>query len=278
MKVQRISKDCIDVHYEVSANNPLKLFIHSDVHFDNPHCDRKLYFEHLDMAKKEGRKSLCFGDFFCLMQGKYDPRRSKSAIRPEHNVSNYLDAVINDTANKMSKYKDDFLIISEGNHESSIRRNCETDVLDRFIERLGGGIVRGKYQGWVRLMLHKNKQTAQRSLNLFYHHGKFGGIVTKGVLGVGRYGLIAPDADIIVTGHTHDKWVMEQPRFRLKANGDVKLESQLHIKTGTYKEEYLDGEGFATERIVMPKSIGGIFLDINLYGRDREIVYNMKLV
>ena len=38
------------------------------------------------------------GDVLCLMQGRYDPRGSKASVRPEHQVDNYLDAVISTAA------------------------------------------------------------------------------------------------------------------------------------------------------------------------------------
>jgi UDP-2,3-diacylglucosamine pyrophosphatase LpxH len=41
----------------------------SDVHFDNPKCDRVLLKKHLDQALKRNAKVLINGDFFCIMQG-----------------------------------------------------------------------------------------------------------------------------------------------------------------------------------------------------------------
>jgi UDP-2,3-diacylglucosamine pyrophosphatase LpxH len=46
----------------------------SDVHFDNPKCDRKLLKKHLDEAKRRNAKVLINGDLFDLMQGKNDKR------------------------------------------------------------------------------------------------------------------------------------------------------------------------------------------------------------
>jgi hypothetical protein len=34
------------------------------------------------------------------------------------------------------------------------------------------------------------------------------------------------------------------------------------LQTGTYKEEFKGGSGFAIEKIVMPKSLGGIWLKL----------------
>ena len=57
----------------------------SDLHWDNPHCDRELLKNNLDFCKENNIPVVINGDFFCLMQGRGDNRRNKSDIRPEHN-------------------------------------------------------------------------------------------------------------------------------------------------------------------------------------------------
>ena len=94
----------------------------SDIHWDNPKCDRKLLKSHLNYCLKNKIKVFINGDFFCLMQGKYDPRRSKKDILPEHNKANYIDAVIVDAVNWWSPYAEILTVIGYGNHETAILR------------------------------------------------------------------------------------------------------------------------------------------------------------
>ena len=86
------------VTYSIS-NTPhrQRFLLLSDLHWDNPLCDRALLKKHLEQAKAAEAPILVFGDLFCAMQGKYDPRSSKASLRPEHQVPNYLDALV-DTA------------------------------------------------------------------------------------------------------------------------------------------------------------------------------------
>lgn len=246
----------------------------SDVHFDNPYCRREILFDHLDEAKRRNAPVLSFGDFFCFMQGKYDPRRSKSSIRPEHNVSNYLDAVIADAANKLEPYKDQLLLFSDGNHETGILDYLETDPTQRFCDLLnmnGAAVHRGRYWGFVRFVFTDKRGGRVRSKTLFYHHGAWGGVITKGALSVARFASIVPDADIVYTGHTHDKWEMAHPRFHVRHNGQVELRDQIHLKGGTYKEEFLKGHGFASQKIVMPKSLGGHWIQFEYFDQEMHI-------
>ena len=46
----------------------------SDRHHDNKMCDRRLEQQHLDLAAEREALICDFGDLFCAMQGKYDPR------------------------------------------------------------------------------------------------------------------------------------------------------------------------------------------------------------
>lgn len=48
----------------------------------------------------------------------------------------------------------------------------------------------------------------------------------------------------------------------------IENKEQLHIKSGTYKEEFVKGKGWATEKIVMPKRLGGSVAEIEVTKKD----------
>ena len=113
MTVKKIKRFTSNFHrYEINSENhkyDTEILFTSDWHFDNPKTNRKMIFNHLDEAKRRNALIVINGDLLCLMQGKYDPRGSKSSIRPEHNGDNYLDLVINDTAEKLVPYANNIL-------------------------------------------------------------------------------------------------------------------------------------------------------------------------
>jgi len=257
------------------------LFVCSDVHFDNPKCNRELFFSHMDRALELDAMIAITGDLFCLMQGKYDPRKSKSAIRPEHNGDNYLDLVINDTAEKFKKYAHNIILVTKGNHETSVSNRAETDIMGRFVERLnliaGSNVQMGEYQGYYSLQFNYKKGSCSYPVHIGYAHGNWGGIITKGTLSVVRYAAIMPDCDIMFSGHTHDGWIVPQARYRRKEDQNkVEIERQWHVKTGTYKEEFDGGKGWAVERISMPKYLGGCFVRFK-YNKHKGISFEMTL-
>ena len=237
----------------------------SDWHFDNPKTNRKLLFNHLDEAKSRNAKIIINGDMLCLMQGKYDPRKAKSAIMPEHNGNDYLDLVINDTAQKMLPYAKNILQINVGNHESSVSERSETNILMRLVERInafaGSDIQLGAYMGYINMNFQR--ATNNFACNIAYDHGHWGGVITKGALAVSRHASIFPNADVIMSGHTHDGWIMTHNRYIMNQHkGIVEVKKQWHVKTGTYKEEFDSGQGWAVEKIGMPKHLGSCWMKV----------------
>jgi UDP-2,3-diacylglucosamine pyrophosphatase LpxH len=69
-----------NVHKFYHDWTPKKVLLISDIHWDNPKCKRDLLKRHLDQAVEQGADILFNGDTFCLMQGAYDPRKSKWKI------------------------------------------------------------------------------------------------------------------------------------------------------------------------------------------------------
>lgn len=267
MKAEQYAPNYHRFTIPINSTDKVPFFVSSDWHFDNPKCNRKLLFKHLDMIKEKNGYIIVTGDLFCLMQGKYDKRSSKSDILPQHMQNNYLDAVIDEAIELLAPYAHNMLLISKGNHETSVSSRNETDVLKRLVDglniRTGSNIQLGQYTGYYTLCF--NYRGKRKSLQVGYSHGNWGGIITKGTLSVVRYSAIMPDCDVMFSGHTHDGWIVTQPRLRRNEyKQKVEVVNQWHIKTGTYKEEFENGKGWAVERIAMPKHIGGCLMNVDI--------------
>jgi hypothetical protein len=240
--------------------------LQSDVHWDNPKCDRKKLKKHLDLAVQRNAPILDFGDFFCAMQGKYDRRSSKKDILPEHANNNYLDSLVNTASEYLKPYAKLVTVRGVGNHESAIHKNHETDLTERLTERLraDGGIARrGGYSGYIRFHISNGKRS-NNSLKLWYFHGAGGGgPVTRGVIQTNRQSVYVSDADIIATGHVHESWQVAVQRIRLNVSDKIVHERQTHVKIAGYKEEYEDGYGgWHIETGKPPKPTGAWWLRI----------------
>lgn len=247
---------------QLDTNNTEFWSLHiSDVHWDNPKCNRELFKKHLDEALELNAPIFIYGDFFCAMQGKYDPRKSKTDLRPEHAKSNYLDALVETAEEALAPYANNIVLITDGNHETSIRRIHETDLLDRLCGRLRsrGGITRhGGYQGWVKWGHTYYRKKA--SFDLFYHHGSGGGApVTKGAIDFNRLSEQVV-ADVFVSGHIHRLNHNTQMVMKLTNKGNQVETQRDYVRTSTYKQEGTCEGGWAVERRMGPRPLGGYWL------------------
>ena len=249
--------------HEVSFDNVNKGWecwglLRSDAHHDNQYNDWAFEKSHLAEIKRRNGFIVDAGDVYDLMQGKFDPRKDLDRLKAEHKGVDYLDRVLKTTHRDYAPYAENFVVIGMGNHEQSILDRLGTNMTDRLAVELNRTLEDGKsehrvfaggYSGWVlfRFKIHK---TVERCIALAYYHGSgIGAPVTRGTIATNRMAVYLPDADIVLTGHTHDQFVVPVPRVRINEAGTLYSDNQYHVKTGSYKDERQDGfNGWALQR------------------------------
>lgn len=275
------------LHYEAEKAKDLKqlnFFLCSDIHFDNPKCDRKKLKKDLDEAKRQNAKVLINGDFFCLMQGKGDRRSNKSDIRPEHNNAHYFDSVIDEAVEWWSPYADIVEVIGYGNHETGIIKYHEFDPLKRFVQRLNAEnpnaskVYTGGYGGWVTIRVSYNQKKWTRSYKIKYFHGSGGGgVVTRGQINITRLMAMVQGADMLWIGHIHEDGQYSVVSETINKMGRIKQNKIDAIITPAYKEEYENGgKGWHVERGAPPKPIGGRMFNLIPEASSKDFLLKSK--
>lgn len=247
-----------------------RLLLTSDWHWDNPKCDRGLMKEHFDEAKRLNAGIISVGDQFCAMQGRYDPRRARQGIRPEHDTKHYLDSFVDTMAEWLDPYKDHLQFVCDGNHELSIQRNCETDILGRVVDELrsnGSNVQRGAISGWIKLAFKygKRKQDIVSKLAAYHHGHGGGGEVTKGTIQTARRAAYRGQADIVLSGHIHEAWILYLMQERATTEGATGLQPQVHVSIPTYKDEYdVLNSGYHMLNGRPPKPTGSVLMECRI--------------
>lgn len=260
----------LDVDHDDKNNkDPIWFLLRSDAHHDAVGADRELEDRHLKQAKALGAYILDIGDMFDCMQGRYDKRADRSALREEYQHGPYLDRLVDVAYERYLPYADRWLLMSPGNHETSVAKHNDTNLTERLYARLKPHaplLQMGTYQGFVRIRVSRRK-VRRGSITLAYHHG-FGGSapVTRGVIQSNRMAISYPDAEIVWSGHTHTEFYLSLARIRLNSEDVVTRDEQIHIKSPGYKEDTLKGEGWAVEKGFMPQSLGAWWLKIVIEG------------
>jgi len=200
--VERLTRNIHRFNIPVRDNKFVEYLLISDLHIDNPKCRRDLLFADLKEAKRRGAKVIINGDFFCIMQGKWDPRSSKKDILPQHLGSNYFQLVRDEAIELLRPYADIIALIGYGNHETAVIKRHEFDLLSDFVtlfnERTGANVQLGGYGGWILFNMHIPNTKVSVPVKMKYLHGYGGGgIVTKGVIQDQREIASVHGADIV---------------------------------------------------------------------------------
>ena len=252
---------------QISGHEQTLLLI-SDVHYDSKSCERVLLKQTLDKALEKNAIILFNGDFFDMMQSRNDKRSMKGSLRKEYLGDNYFDLVIEDAYEFLKPYAKNILVMADGNHETAITKNYETNPLERLCYMLrkegGSNTQHTGYQGW--LVLTFNHQNNNASYYIKMHHGSGGNArVTKGIIEHNRMGTYVEGADLIWLGHTHTQYCVHSTIERITSSNvyNVDLHKVYHIRTGCWKQEYKEG-GWAVEKGFGPSEIGGYWVEISM--------------
>ena len=269
------SRNVHQIKFKYTKDWSQYFFFCSDNHWDSKDCDRELLKKHFEQAKEREAIILINGDWFDLMQGRYDPRSGKYDIRPEYKHANYIDCVIEDSYEFLKDYVDNIVIIGQGNHETNILKRLETNPTERLVQLLNfktkRKIFMGGYEGWLKMNFEHVNKCNRFSRNLFYHHGTGGNAPrSKGVLSVDIDQMQHPDADIVIKGHDHNKWHM--PLVIRRLSDSCKLEDRKvhHLRLGSYKK-LKTGYGWAVEKGFNAPTLGGWFVKFTVATRKREL-------
>ena len=271
MNIEQISSNVHRINFQKGDNTKVALL--SDIHWDNPKSDWALLKKDLDYCLEHKIPVHINGDLFCLMQGRGDKRGSKSDIRPEHNNSKYLDSIVNTAVEWFEPYKDILSVIGYGNHEFSIVKYQETDVLRRFVDRFNmtynANVFVGGYGGWMIYTVDVTSTSKASFKHKYFHGSGGGGVVTKGAINLTRATSMYGGFDIFSMGHIHENMARTdsiEVLNHIAQKCDIELK-EIHMAiTGAYKEEYGDGsKGWHVERGAPPKTMGGRILDLTAY-------------
>ena len=254
--------------HEVTCQSGQEFLLVSDLHWDNPHCDRGLLKNHLDEAVKRNAAIILNGDTYCCMGGKYDRRADKSLIRPEHNTDRYFDAIVDTSVEWFAPYAKNILLIGYGNHETAIIKHGETDLLQRFASTLnyatGSAVQVGGYGGTIDIrVLHDTIRGVNFVVHYFHGHSG-GGAVSRGVIHDQRLLAGTEGYDLTWMGHVHELYYHQNMVHRYDRSTKTLIQKPVHqLRTATYKEEWDGGYmGFHTERGRGPKPLGGYWLKL----------------
>lgn len=277
MTPNKKSENVIVWEKEVLSRETIHTLHISDVHFDSIHCNKDLLQKHLDEIKRCDGYVFIYGDWFDVMGCYQDPRSKAKDIDPKYIIrgKEYLNAIVDDSVEFLRPYTKNIAFISEGNHETEIKRRRDVDILDwmiRLLRENGSSVIKGYYSGWNEFVLKYKRGGTSKSILTHYHHG-YGGNAkrSKGMLDSQIATFQYPDADFIFRGHDHQKFHdPSNVKYHYdKARKIVTTGVTHYIKTGSYKDGIGAGlSGWEVQKGFMPTKLGGWYIDMTFHKRD----------
>jgi UDP-2,3-diacylglucosamine pyrophosphatase LpxH len=279
MNITRHNPASITLEIASASTQHQPVMLTSDVHFDATICDLDLFTKHLKLAEEKQAPVIIAGDFFDAMQGHDDPRRSIEELKEKYRVSSYFDAIVQDASVYLRKFKVPYYILCLGNHETSVLRKINTNLIERLAYdlRLHNQPAESMgYWGYIRFMFNYRKGNAKVSKILYFHHGKStGAVVTKGVIQVNRQGVYLNDVDFVLNGHNHNSYLMPLQVERINQRTmEPYTQTVWYMRTPGYKKSPGDSMqvwGYGAERHRTPTPRGCMFLEMT-YSHPTETV------
>lgn len=249
------------------ATETVKLAFLSDIHIDSNYCNTKKLKDVLDRCAEENIDVFIFGDLFDAMQGKNDPRNAKQLLKKDYLRDDYINAIVEDAAEFLKPYQQNIRLIGYGNHETSLIKHHEVDIIKLLQEKMERSFDLGGYEGFIQFSI--GNDNFRYRFVVFYTHGNSGQApITMGILQHKRYQIWLDSVDMIISGHNHNHWVYTQPVCYLDQKGTIRVRNTWHLKLGTFLNRKW-GMGFEAEKGIPPSIEGGWMVEIKVKRKDR---------
>ncbi len=253
MQIERTSSASFIIRVDYTKTSTFKIAWFSDLHFDSPYCKRDILKKHLDDAVKQDAYIVLGSDCFDLMQSKNDPRANKSDLAAQYSQRNdYINAIIEDFVEFFEPYKERILFIFRGNHETAMLERMGIDLTALAIDKLNSSITSdhrimdGAYVNWIKILFKRVYTVGGRpgnyvSYNIMHSHSSGSmGLRSKGVLSADILAGKYPDADIIITEHNHDAYMIPINIEQLSDQARISWRLKWFLQLPSYKAEWED--------------------------------------
>lgn len=206
---------------------PLYWRMFSDLHLDEELSDRNYLLNRAKRDKDEfGEvRSLIIGDVsnlvFPIDQRRFTPGVQRKELSQ---LGAFVKAAVNSNSEFLGRLGYKWDLVGLGNHETSALKHYGGDVADEVARRIGA--FRGGYSGAVDYRIHvtkdgtlPDKKTATTLFRVLYHHGAWGGDISKGA---GKARAWAEQHDhwhLMLYGHNHKSCVHPEVRVRVRGTG-----------------------------------------------------------
>jgi hypothetical protein len=248
-----------------------------DIHLGSPACDSQKLSETIKwVLGRPDTYVIGMGDYADLVVRQDLKRFTGSCVSED--MRDWLDGILNQQRRLVvEKFKPlaeagRLLGLAEGNHEASIKKHHSYDIMKDICSMLETPYL--GYSFFYRLTLKKKNLGVKRNLIIYGHHGFGGG--RKPGSSVNRLldSANSYDADIVLSGHDHQKLGKRHIRLGVTQNGEPRIVHKPVVlaRTGTFLKTAINGHTTYSEQFGFPPTDTGVVrIDVRIKGRQKEL-------
>ena len=251
-----------------------KILWANDVHLDSVYCKRDLFIEHCEQADK----IVLSGDFWDLMEGKFDRRQS---IKDPALTGHYINKLVEMGVKILKPFKHKIIAWNKGNHELSFEKYSDVSITDFVCKELQINPVKFGMSGYyIFSFKHENDNINARNKTVLYftHNTGMSGRRSKGSLAADIIAGERPSANIWVGEHSHRGVIVPLKIEKLNHFNNLNYELKYFCQSLTYKaaDEDLDGNSFEILKGVGLLPNGGLIFEFNYNKKTKNVDYKVN--
>lgn len=231
----------ITVDIDITAEKPVTLIPLSDLHIGHAEHNKKLLVDTINYIKNKGAYSILVGDLIDAI-AMHDRRYENDSIADEFkpHLDNLHHEQCKSVIKSLTPIKNQILGTLGGNHEATLKKMASYDAVAVIAEGLE--IKQLTDPSYMILRFHNGGKSMLIRLWLshgcFMGGGKFRGSKVNNLEAkAGQF-----EADIYLSGHTHDRWVTSRTNLVITDRGLIKENRKIFCNTGSFVDSYTQGE------------------------------------
>ncbi len=264
--------------FDYSERKQFCFGLFSDIHLDSPGHERKHFEADVEAVIAKGGRLLFNGDLYDAIMPTDRKRYSRAGDIKQGDAQ--VNELVELGVKRLGKYADYIDYLGFGNHEASIVKYNNTDILALLAfalkEKRSPGlppIKRGGYVGFINLVFSDNGSRVRRFV-IYRDHGKGANSpVTHGILAFSR-AFTTFNCDMAWFGHSHNSLVDDTfHNIGISAQGNFYRKKKFGVITAGYQkcftptiydESHFYKNNFPEERFYGPTSTGMKTLTIDI--------------
>lgn len=247
------------ITHDLPQFDELRLYVLSDVHFEDKHCNKKRLMAWRNEVESEE-------NHYVVINGDIVNAATRNSVSDIYSAQSSPDQALDDIVDFLEPIKDRILVIIDGNHEGRVKKEAGIKPLKRVARELGIGHLYADDAYLLYVSFGKSQKRNARKMvySIYGMHGSGGGKKVGGKINA----LVSLgeniDADVYIMSHTHQPVILPRTFYRCDyRNKKVTPIEKMYINSNAF----LDFGGYGEALGFSPPSLRYPVVIMNGYER-----------